>query len=90
MKKTMAYNPVYLSHADKKVAGVFGGLGEAFGIDATLLRLGWILVTIFTGFIPGIIGYLVAWMVIPEKPKLETKPSARRARAQPPPDEPIA
>ena len=43
-----------------------GGLGEFFGVDPTLLRLGYLILTVFTGFVPGIIGYLLAILIVPE------------------------
>ena len=44
-------------------AGVCGGLGEAFGIDPTLIRLGWALLTILGG--SGILLYVIAAFIIP-------------------------
>lgn len=55
------------STKNKMVAGVFGGLGEYLDIDPTILRLSWVLITIFTGFIPGIIAYLLAAVIIPQE-----------------------
>jgi phage shock protein C len=55
---------LYLS-TDKKVAGVCGGIGEYFEIDPTLVRLAWIVLTIMTGILPGILAYIIAAMVIP-------------------------
>ena len=49
------------------IAGVFGGLGEYGNIDPVFLRLIWILVVVFTGFVPGIVAYLLAIIVIPKK-----------------------
>lgn len=60
---------LYRSRTDRMFAGIFGGLGERFRVDPVLLRLSWILITIFTGFIPGIIAYIFAIFVIPEKPR---------------------
>lgn len=65
----MAANRLYKSEKDKIIAGVLGGLGEYFDTDPTLLRLGFLVVTIFTGFVPGIILYLLAALIIPRKPK---------------------
>jgi len=59
---------LYLSSDDKKLAGVCGGIGEYFGVDSTLVRLVWIIITIVTAVIPGVIGYVVAAIVIPNKP----------------------
>lgn len=59
---------LYLSSKDKKLAGVCGGLGEYFGVDATPIRLAWVFITLITGAIPGIIAYVVAAIVIPHQP----------------------
>jgi phage shock protein C len=65
--------PLYRSTTNKKIAGVFGGLGEIFSIDPTLLRLGYalfVIVGIFSFVIPAIpfiLAYVVAWLVIPKK-----------------------
>jgi phage shock protein C len=56
---------LYLSSSDKKLSGVCGGIGEYFETDSTIIRLAWILVTILTGIFPGIIGYIVAAIVMP-------------------------
>jgi len=57
---------LYRSTTDKKLAGVCGGVAEYFGIDATLIRLGWALITLLGG--AGILVYIVCAFVIPEKP----------------------
>jgi phage shock protein C len=57
----------YLSQTDKKLSGVCGGIGEYFDIDPTLVRLGWIVLTVLTGIVPGIVGYIIAAIVIPHK-----------------------
>ncbi len=59
---------LYLSSTDKKLAGVCGGLAEYYSIDSTLVRLAWALVTIFSGGL-GILGYIVAMVIIPNKPQ---------------------
>lgn len=57
------------SVADRKIAGVCGGLAEFFGVDATAIRLLWVLLSIICGaVIGGIIAYLVAWLIIPRPP----------------------
>jgi phage shock protein C len=57
-----------LSQTDKKIAGVCGGLGEYFDVDPTIVRLAVVVVGLITAVIPVTIGYLIAWMVIPQKP----------------------
>lgn len=59
---------LYLSTTDKKLAGVCGGLGEYFEADPTIIRLATAVIAIITGVIPMLIGYLVAWLIIPRRP----------------------
>lgn len=66
---------LYRSETDKQLAGVCGGIGEYFAIDSTLIRLGWILMTILTGILPGIIGYVIAAAVIPRPGQTTTNNS---------------
>ena len=68
MDETTKVKRLYRSTTDKVFAGICGGLGEYWAIDPTMLRLLWIVATVFTGFVPGIIGYILAVLVIPVKP----------------------
>lgn len=56
------------SSIDSKIAGVCGGFAEYLGADPTVIRLIWLLVFIFSGFIPGGLAYIVAWLVMPLAP----------------------
>ena len=58
---------LYLSEDDKKIAGVCGGIAEYFDADPTLIRLVWIVLTALTGFLPGIVAYIIAAMVMPSR-----------------------
>lgn len=58
---------LYLSETNKKIAGVCGGIGEYFDVDPTLVRLAWILLSLFTAFFGGVLAYIVAWAVIPSR-----------------------
>jgi phage shock protein C len=60
---------LYKSDTNKVVAGVIGGIGEYFDIDPTLLRLAYLLLAILTAVVPAAIAYLVAVVVVPNKPK---------------------
>ncbi len=64
----MSTKKLYRSDKNKIIAGVFGGLGEYTDIDPVVLRLIWVLITVFTGLVPGIIIYLLAIIIIPKKP----------------------
>ncbi len=52
------------SQTDKKIAGVCGGIAEYFNVDATLIRLLFVLATLLGG--PGVIIYIVLWIIMPE------------------------
>ena len=52
------------SSHDKWVAGVCGGLAEYFGWDANVVRLAYLLLTIFTAF-SGVLVYIVLWILMP-------------------------
>ena len=64
----MALKKFYRSTTDRRVAGLFGGLGEAFGVDATYLRLGFIVLALVTGVVPALIGYGLGWLITLEDP----------------------
>lgn len=48
------------------IAGVMGGIAERFGWNANLLRIIFVLVSIMSAAFPGILVYLVLWLVIPK------------------------
>jgi len=54
---------LYLSESDKKIAGVCGGIAEYFGIDSTLVRIGWIIFMLLGG--AGVLAYIIAWIIMP-------------------------
>lgn len=54
---------LYRSRNDRMICGVCGGIGEYFNIDATLVRLGLVLLAC-TG--SGLITYIIAAIIIPE------------------------
>ena len=56
---------LYRIRDGRVAAGVCAGLAAYFGVDATLVRLGFALLTVFGGM--GILLYLGAWLVIPDE-----------------------
>ena len=58
---------LYRSGSERILGGVCGGLGEYLGIDPVLIRLGWVVFSLFYG--AGILAYLIAWIIIPRNPK---------------------
>jgi phage shock protein C len=69
----MTKKKLYRSNTDKVFAGICGGLGEYYDVDAVILRLIWLLVVIFTGIFPGVLVYLIAIFIIPKKPVAHVK-----------------
>lgn len=55
---------------DRKIAGVCSGLGEHLELDTSLVRILWVFLTLASGFFPGIVAYVLAWIIIPEEPLL--------------------
>lgn len=64
-EKKTSYKNLYRSEESRIIAGVAGGMGEYFEIDPTIVRLIFVLVTIFGG--SGILVYLLLWIFIPSK-----------------------
>jgi phage shock protein C len=56
------------SSIESKIAGVCGGLAEYFGVDPGIMRIAMTLITIASGFVPGILFYIVAWVILPVAP----------------------
>ena len=55
------------SRHDRVIAGVVGGLADYFGLDPTLARVIYVLVSIFSAAFPGILVYALLWILIPEE-----------------------
>ena len=56
---------LYRSRDDRMIGGVCGGLGDFFGMDPTLIRLLFVLLTLFGG--SGILVYIFMWLIVPEE-----------------------
>ena len=56
---------VYRSRTDKKIFGVCGGIGEAYDIDPTLIRIVVVFLALATGLLPMILTYIVARLIMP-------------------------
>ncbi len=55
------------SRNNRIIAGVVGGLSEYIGIDPVLGRVLYVLVSVFSAAFPGILVYIVLWLIIPEE-----------------------
>lgn len=59
---------LYRSKTNVQLAGVCGGIAEFFNCDATIIRLVWALVSVFSAAILGVLIYIICAFVIPEEP----------------------
>ncbi|NUN08219.1 MAG: PspC domain-containing protein [Ignavibacteriaceae bacterium] len=50
---------------NKMIAGVCAGIAEYFKLDPTIVRVAYVLVSIFSAAFPGILIYIILWVVIP-------------------------
>ena len=57
---------LFRSRTNRMLAGVCGGLAEYFGMDASIVRIIWLLATIFTAF-AGVLIYILLMIVMPEQ-----------------------
>jgi phage shock protein C len=58
--------PLRRSKTDRQIAGVVGGLAEYFHVDAMLLRVIYVVGSIVSAAFPGVLVYLLLWLLIPE------------------------
>jgi phage shock protein C len=54
--------------SEAKIAGVCAGFARYFGLDVTLIRILWVVITVFPLPFFGLVSYLVAWIVMPKEP----------------------
>lgn len=54
------------SYSDRMIAGVCGGLAEYFDLDPTLVRVGYVLLSVVSAGFPGLLVYVVLWLIVPE------------------------
>lgn len=63
----------------RKIAGVCLGFAEYFDLDVALVRIVWVVSALF-GF-AGVIGYIAAWIIVPEEPLALAAPAAEPNKA---------
>lgn len=59
--------PLRRSQASRQLAGVCGGIAEYLGIDATVVRVGYVLLSVLSVAFPGFLVYIILCIVIPER-----------------------
>ena len=64
----MAYNaPLRRSRDNRMIGGVVSGLANYFGLDISLARIIYVVGSICSAAFPGLLVYLLMWIVIPEE-----------------------
>lgn len=63
----MANVGLYRSNRSNMIAGVMGGIAERFGWNANLLRIVFITISLLSAAFPGILVYLILWLVMPKQ-----------------------
>ncbi|MDP1660380.1 MAG: PspC domain-containing protein [Phycisphaerales bacterium] len=58
--------PLHRSNKHRIIAGVCGGIADWLGWDPTLVRIGYVLLSVLSVAFPGIIVYIVLWVITPK------------------------
>jgi phage shock protein C len=61
-----ATRKLYRSKTNRKLAGVCGGLAQYFNVDATLIRVLFVLLAVLGG--SGLVLYVAMWIIVPKEP----------------------
>ena len=62
----MSDRPFTRSRSDRMIAGVMGGIARRFGWNSTVLRIVFVIVSLASAAFPGIIVYLILWLLMPQ------------------------
>jgi phage shock protein PspC (stress-responsive transcriptional regulator) len=60
------HRPFTRSRTDRVIAGVMGGIAHRFGWNSTLVRVVFVVLSIVSVAFPGILVYLILWLLMPE------------------------
>ena len=65
----MANLGLYRSRRHNMIAGVMGGIADRYDWNPTLVRVIFVILSISSAGFPGILVYLVLWILLPKKPQ---------------------
>jgi phage shock protein PspC (stress-responsive transcriptional regulator) len=60
--------PIRRSLTHRMIGGVLGGIAEWLGWHASVVRVAYILLTVFSGFVLGVVAYGALWLFVPSEP----------------------
>jgi phage shock protein PspC (stress-responsive transcriptional regulator) len=66
------------SRSDRKIGGVCAGLAHYLELDVSLVRILWFFITLACGIFPGIVAYVLGWIIIPAEPFLLPAPASQQ------------
>lgn len=55
------------SKTESMLAGVCGGIAKYFDLDPSLVRIGYVVLSVLSAAFPGILVYIILWIIIPEE-----------------------
>ncbi|MBA2238339.1 MAG: PspC domain-containing protein [Lysobacter sp.] len=58
--------PFTRSRSDRMLAGVMGGIAQRYGWNSTMVRIVFVIVSLASAAVPGILIYLILWLLMPE------------------------
>ena len=72
----MAERPkrLHRSRTDRQLTGVLGGVSDYLRMDPSLVRIAYVILTILTGFVPGIFLYFMMAFIVPVEPETNDQP----------------
>jgi phage shock protein C len=70
--------PLRRSRSNRMLAGVVAGLANYLGMDVSLARVLYVLISIFSAAFPGILVYLILWVVVPQEDEREQQQLSTR------------
>jgi len=59
--------PLRRSRSHRLIAGVVGGLADYLGMDVTLARVLYVVISICSAAFPGILLYVIFWVLTPQQ-----------------------
>ena len=60
--------PLMRVRQGRLIAGVCGGIAKWFGWDPTLVRLGYVVLSVLSAGFPGLLIYILLWILMPQEP----------------------
>ncbi|HEX2252671.1 MAG TPA: PspC domain-containing protein [Thermoanaerobaculia bacterium] len=76
---------LYRSRTNRMLAGVCGGIARHFNLDPTLVRILYVVISLFSAAVPGVLLYVILWIIVPEEPAPTPNVGTGGGAAPPPP-----